>query len=250
MGQNLSSSSPGANIPSPSSNSSSNAGSNHQNEIVKISGKRLKNEKEVNRLREELLSTKRHLYERDQQLLKLHREIHKLKQHLPRGSLSPPFSAPIKKCGVSGESLVPTSLSIVKIEKDFRSRQLIKEALLDNTFLQNSIDTHQLRLIIDAMYEKEFSKGTLLCEQGTFGSHLYVIAYGHCQIITDDEPVNTVGPGKAFGELAILYNCARTATVKALTKVRVWVLDRRMFHAIMVQTGKDRRLQYKTFLKR
>lgn len=89
---------------------------------------------------------------------------------------------------------------------------------MDNSFLQNFLDLHQLRLVVDAMYEKEFSKGTLLCEQGTLGSHLFVIAYGHCQITTNGEPVNTIGPGKAFGELAILYNCARTASVKGITR--------------------------------
>ncbi|KAI1296526.1 cGMP-dependent protein kinase, isozyme 1 [Halotydeus destructor] len=232
------------------------------------SSKKSKDDKRdiIGRLREELLLTKRQLFEKEQQLFKQHREIHKLKsvldQHQKRNedsSNSPPKStagrksnshsaAPIKKCGVSGQSLSTVAI-INKVEKDFRSRQLIKEALVDNSFLQNFLDSHQLRLIIDAMFEKEYTKGSLLCEQGTIGSHLFVIAYGHCQIITDGEPVNSIGPGKAFGELAILYNCTRTASVKALTKVRVWVLDRKLFQAIMMKTGKDRRNQYKIFLK-
>lgn len=69
------------------------------------------------------------------------------------------------------------------------------------------------------MFEKEFAKGSMLCEQGTIGSHLFVIAYGHCQIITNKEAVNSIGPGKAFGELAILYNCTRTASVKGDTSL-------------------------------
>ena len=111
---------------------------------------------------------------------------------------------PAKKCGVSGEcfSLQSTQqMSVTKVSKDFRSKQLIKEALLDNQFLRHFLDTHQLKLIVDAMYEKEFAKNCLICKQGTFGSHLYVIAYGHCEIIDNkNQLVNQLGPGKvSFG---------------------------------------------------
>lgn len=61
---------------------------------------------------------------------------------------------------------------------------------------------------------------------------------------------NKIGPGQAFGELAILYNCPRTATVIALTDVKVWLLDRKVFQAIILKTGKDKRDEYKAFLKR
>ncbi|KAH6920146.1 hypothetical protein HPB50_028866 [Hyalomma asiaticum] len=59
-----------------------------------------------------------------------------------------------------------------------------------------------------------------------------------------------MGPGKAFGELAILYNCTRTASVKAVTKAKVWVLDRRVFQAIMMKTGLQRQEENIQFLRR
>jgi cGMP-dependent protein kinase len=46
-----------------------------------------------------------------------------------------------------------------------------------------------------------------------------------------------LGVGKAFGELAILYNCKRTASVKAVTDGKLWALDRSVFQQIMVSTG-------------
>ncbi|KAH7984321.1 hypothetical protein HPB52_019200 [Rhipicephalus sanguineus] len=58
-----------------------------------------------------------------------------------------------------------------------------------------------------------------------------------------------MGPGKAFGELAILYNCTRTASVKAVTKAKVWVLDRRVFQAIMMKTGLQRQEENIQFLR-
>lgn len=184
---------------------------------------------EVLQLKDELVSTKKQLYDRDQQLLKLHREIHKLKSVLEQTSSTQKQSSsstssacgPIKKCGVSSECFSSEPLMpMTQILKDYHSKQLIKEALLDNSFLRQFLNMKQLNLIIDAMYEKDFVKGYFICKQGHYGSNLYVIAYGHCEIIdSKNQLVNQLGPGKAFGELAILYNCARTASVKGNGKL-------------------------------
>ena len=42
---------------------------------------------------------------------------------------------------------------------------------------------------------------------------------------------------QVFGELAILYNCKRTASVRAAVDGRVWALERRVFQHIMVTSG-------------
>lgn len=46
------------------------------------------------------------------------------------------------------------------------------------------------------------------------GSHLYVSADGELEVIKEDKVLGVMGPGKAFGELAILYNCRRTASIR------------------------------------
>ncbi|XP_072095338.1 cGMP-dependent protein kinase 1 isoform X5 [Mobula birostris] len=58
-----------------------------------------------------------------------------------------------------------------------------------------------------------------------------------------------MGPGKVFGELAILYNCTRTATVKTLTNVKLWAIDRPCFQTIMMRTGLIKHAEYMEFLK-
>ncbi|CAH6882835.1 Prkg2 [Phodopus roborovskii] len=52
-----------------------------------------------------------------------------------------------------------------------------------------------------------------------------------------------------FGELAILYNCTRTASVKAITNVKTWALDREVFQNIMRRTAQARDEQYRNFLR-
>ena len=48
------------------------------------------------------------------------------------------------------------------------------------------------------------------------GSHLYVSAEGEYEVIKDGKVLGQLGIGKAFGELAILYNCKRTASIRGL----------------------------------
>ena len=61
--------------------------------------------------------------------------------------------------------------------------------------------------------------------------------------------LHTMKPGKVFGELAILYNCTRTATVKALTACKVWAIDRHCFQTIMMRSGLIKQKEYMEFLK-
>ncbi|KAM7304405.1 putative cAMP-dependent protein kinase catalytic subunit [Ixodes scapularis] len=80
--------------------------------------------------------------------------------------------------------------------------------------------------------------------QGAFN-----FAEGELEVEKEDRVLGRMGPGKAFGELAILYNCTRTASVKAVTKAKVWVLDRRVFQAIMMKTGLQRQEENIQFLR-
>jgi len=56
-------------------------------------------------------------------------------------------------------------------------------------------------------------------------------------------------PGSLFGELAILYNCQRTATIKAVKNCKLWAIERKIFQTIMVRTGLTKQAEYTKFLK-
>ena len=84
---------------------------------------------------------------------------------------------------------------------------------MDNAFLKN-LDTSQIREIVDSMEPKEFPASTYVLRQGNAGVHLFVSAEGDFEVIQDDKILGHMGPGKAFGELAILYNCTRTASIR------------------------------------
>ncbi|XP_058821188.1 cGMP-dependent protein kinase, isozyme 1 [Topomyia yanbarensis] len=158
----------------------------------------------------------------------------------------------MKKQGVSGESCElmgnPSDIKIPKYEKDYSAKQLIKDAILENDFFKN-IDSLQIREIVDSMYSREYHSGEYVIHEGQAGSHLYVSAAGEFEVLKDGRFLGLMGPGKAFGELAILYNCTRTASIRVLCDSRVWVLDRRVFQQIMMRTGMQRIEENVNFLR-
>lgn len=64
------------------------------------------------------------------------------------------------------------------------------------------------------MYPVEYAKDLYIIKEGDIGSAVYVIEEGTLEVSKNDQFLSKMGPQKMFGELAILYNCTRTATVK------------------------------------
>ena len=74
-------------------------------------------------------------------------------------------------------------------------------------------------------------------------------ADGQFDVIKDGRVLGSLGVGKVFGELAILYNCSRTASIRAATDGKVWALERRVFQQVMVSSGLKRMENQMNFLK-
>lgn len=77
-----------------------------------------------------------------------------------------------------------------------------------------------------------------------------LFAEGKVEVSRDGKYLSTLAPGKVLGELAILYNCKRTATITAATDCQLWAIDRQCFQTIMMRTGLSRQAEYTDFLKR
>ncbi|XP_026080229.1 cGMP-dependent protein kinase 2 isoform X2 [Carassius auratus] len=135
-----------------------------------------------------------------------------------------------------------------RLRKDSRTKKLINEAIMNNDFLKK-LEPQHTREMVDCMYEKIYTAEQLVIQEGEPGNYLYVLAEGLLEVIQNGKLLGQMRPGTAFGELAILYNCKRTATVKAVTQSHIWALDRQMFQTIMMRSTQARQEEYFSFLR-
>jgi len=141
-----------------------------------------------------------------------------------------------------------TTRTFPEYKKSEKCQDLIRAAILDNDFMKN-LETSQIKEIVDVMYPMEYAKGSLIIKEGDVGSIVYVMEEGKVEVSREGKFLSVMSAGKLFGELAILYNCQRTATIKAATDCKLWAIERQCFQTIMMRTGLIRQSEYTTFLK-
>jgi MFS family permease len=82
-----------------------------------------------------------------------------------------------------------------------------------------------------AMLPLHVEAGREIVREGEAGDRFYVIASGEVEIVTHGEVINHEGPGEFFGEISLLRDVPRTATVRAKTDVELRALERDDFIA-------------------
>ncbi|XP_009318522.1 PREDICTED: cGMP-dependent protein kinase 2 isoform X2 [Pygoscelis adeliae] len=140
------------------------------------------------------------------------------------------------------------SFEKARVRKDSSEKKLITNALNKNQFLKR-LEPHQIRDMVECMYERTFQQGSYVIKQGEPGNHIFVLKEGSLEVFQQNKLLSSIPVWTAFGELAILYNCTRTASVKAITNVNTWALDREVFQNIMRVTAQTRQEQYRNFLR-
>jgi CRP-like cAMP-binding protein len=108
---------------------------------------------------------------------------------------------------------------------------------LASVHLFRDLDKRELRRIAGAMKSYSFPAGREIVTEGTGGVGFFVIAEGNAMVTVDGADVRMLGPGDHFGEIALLADSPRTATVKADTDVVCWGLSSWAFKPIVEQNG-------------
>ncbi|GJJ68813.1 cAMP-dependent protein kinase regulator [Entomortierella parvispora] len=167
----------------------------------------------------------------------------------------PNFMLRNRRTSVSAESMVPSHQNYVKtvIPKTDEQRRRI-EVSISNNFLFKNLDEDQHEDVVNAMTEKRFKRGDNVIEQGAVGDFFYVVETGTLDVFVakGGNPVEKVfeyGPGGSFGELALMYNGPRAATVTATSDVVLWALDRITFRRILMENTSRKRRMYEAFLE-
>lgn len=115
-----------------------------------------------------------------------------------------------------------------------------------------SLEEKDLQVVIDAMDQKKAAGGEFVIKEGEPGEVLYILESGtmQCSKVIDGEEkvLKQYKAGDVFGELALLYNAPRAATIKAEEESMLWVLDRQTFNHIVKDASQKKREKYEKFL--
>jgi signal-transduction protein with cAMP-binding, CBS, and nucleotidyltransferase domain len=98
------------------------------------------------------------------------------------------------------------------------------------------LDHHAKQSLCDAMVRVNVKEGDNIITQGDVGDYFYIIQSGKFSILVDDEPVSELEAGRSFGELALMFNAPRAATVQAKVDSVVYALDRKTFRMVLANS--------------
>lgn len=127
-------------------------------------------------------------------------------------------------------------------------------ARLLQAFMFSALDESELKIVVDAIEEIKGKAGEAIITEGDQGDCMYVLEEGKldCTKVfagnTEPTFLKEYQPGEGFGELALLYNAPRAATITSKTDYVIWKLDRDTFNNIVKDAAAKKREKYDNFL--
>ncbi len=106
-------------------------------------------------------------------------------------------------------------------------------AFLRSTPLFASVPDDTLARIAEIASEKSHAAGKVIVRQGGGAHAFHLIVDGEAEVSAGDALIATLGPGDHFGEIAVVNNAKRNATVTAITPVRVLAIDTISFRRLV-----------------
>ncbi|GAB6026836.1 cAMP-dependent protein kinase type II regulatory subunit [Chamberlinius hualienensis] len=136
--------------------------------------------------------------------------------------------------------------------KTDEQRRCLAEAV-QNIFLFRSLDYEQSMEVLDAMFERKVATGEYVIRQGDDGDNFYVINCGIYEVFVsregEEKHVGTYHHQGSFGELALMYNVPRAASVRAAIDGSLWAMDRQTFRRILLKGAFKKRKIYESLLE-
>jgi putative iron-dependent peroxidase len=96
---------------------------------------------------------------------------------------------------------------------------------------------YELKFIASRVQSREFPIGATLCTQGERASEFFVVVEGHAEARRDGSVLRTLGPGDFFGEIALIDEGPRTATVTSTSPLRCLVIASPQFRDVLGQNA-------------
>ena len=129
------------------------------------------------------------------------------------------------------------------------SKEFLKNALKSH-YLFETLATEDMVRIVDCMRPTFATVNELIITQGDIGDLFFCIETGNARALVDGHEVMRYGPESCFGELALIYNSPRAASVEAITACKLWALDLKTFRVILATTSSAKMVSRCEFLKK
>jgi predicted MFS family arabinose efflux permease len=124
------------------------------------------------------------------------------------------------------------ALSWIKLralDRDARAPDPEALALLRHNPIFAPMAATSIERILGELLRLDATAGQVLIRQGEPGDRFYVVAEGRAEVVRDGVVIAERGPGDHFGEIALLRDVPRTATITALTPMRLIAIERNRF---------------------
>jgi CRP/FNR family transcriptional regulator, cyclic AMP receptor protein len=126
----------------------------------------------------------------------------------------------------------------------------VKTKLISGVPLFAQCSKGELQEIAAIADEIDIAEGKELTTEGSPGREFFVIIEGTASVAQDGDQINNLGPGDFFGEVALVKDTPRTATVTATSPVRALVITRQNFKRLIEQQPDIERTVLKALVDR
>jgi len=179
-----------------------------------------------------------------------------------------PVSNRKRRAGVSAQAITSTEIknwTQPVYPKSDENRDMLRRIVSTNAKLQvlfGHLSKSELDNVILAMYPRLVAAGERIIRQDENGDAFWIVEAGHFDVYVNrsSEPVfdsdslgdkvSSCEAGGCFGELALMYNAPRAATVIATTGSKIWGIDAVTFKMMLVTSENTKKKKYESFLEK
>jgi uncharacterized protein YhbP (UPF0306 family) len=115
----------------------------------------------------------------------------------------------------------------------FEGAEYHVDAIYDVT---RDLPASEVGAITGRLQKRELSPGTVIAREGTPADKFLIVLDGELAVTRDGETVMSLGPGQFFGEVAILTDAPRSATLTAVGEATVLAMERDEFRSVVAQS--------------
>ena len=155
----------------------------------------------------------------------------------------------LKKCSIVKESSFELdSGQLQNREKSSEEIESIKR-IIQKHFLFTSIPKSELKVLAKEFSIYTYPNETFVFQQGTIGNYFYIIGKGAVEVIINEQTKSYFNKENCFGDIALLHDSLRTASIRTVEPAELWVLSRSSFRRAIKSVSKSKHTTNKQFLE-